>query len=150
VDPVLTFDRRVSVEAPPARLFDYLADFTTTNEWDPRAEHTVRTTGTGGVGSRYDVDVRFLGRRTHLTYTITRLEPHERIEWVGGNRFVRAHDTIVLREEGSGTTAVDYRAGFAYPRLPRPLARLLRRPLARLCDDAQQGLQRTLTRRFAA
>jgi hypothetical protein len=146
---MLSFDRRLSVRAPAPVLYDYLADFSTTNEWDPRAEETVLTSGSGEVGSSYEVDVRFLGRTTKMTYTITELHPGDRIEWVGHNRHVRAHDTITVREVGPDESAIDYRATFDYPTLPGPLARLLYLPLKRLCDDAQQGLQDTLRRRFA-
>jgi uncharacterized membrane protein len=146
---VLSFDRHVTVQAPAPDVYDYLADFSTTNEWDPRAQETVLTSGAGEVGTSYDVDVRFLGRTTRMTYTITELHPRERIEWVGRNRHVRAHDTITVREVGPAESRVDYRATFDYPGIPGPLARLLQLPLKRLCDEAQQGLQETLRRRFA-
>src|SRR4051794_29185817 len=65
---VRSYRRTVVTDAPPEQVWAYLADFTTTNEWDPRASHTRLVTGDGGVGSRYETDVSFLGRTTRMAY----------------------------------------------------------------------------------
>lgn len=145
----LTFRHELSVPAPPSAVYDYLADFTTTNEWDPRARNTVRSWGDGAVGSRYECLVRFLGRDSKMEYTVTALEPGARIEWTGRNKIVRAHDTITISEGAPGTTRLRYDASFSYGHLPMPLALLFAFPLRRLCEDARIGLQRTLTKELA-
>lgn len=138
-----TFRRRVETDLAPTDVWAYLADFTTTNEWDPRANDTRRLSGEGGVGSRYETQVSFLGRTVAMTYEITVLEPSMRIEWVGWSPMVRAHDVIEVRTEG-GRTVVDYTSSYEYRRAPRLLDRVLARPLDRLGDEAQDGLRRTL------
>jgi hypothetical protein len=40
----------VVTDKPPARVFDYLSDFTSTTDWDPGTVTTVRQDGDGGVG----------------------------------------------------------------------------------------------------
>jgi Polyketide cyclase / dehydrase and lipid transport len=142
---VRSYRRTVVTSADPRQVWQYLADFTTTNEWDPRANHTRRVSGDGGVGSTYETDVSFLGRTTRMTYTVTALEAHRRIEWVGENKAVRAHDVIEIRSAGGGAAVVDYTSSYAYKRAPAVLDRLMALPLNRLCDEAQQGLRTTLS-----
>ena len=43
-------ERTFTVPQPPDAVFDYLGDFTHTNEWDPGTVETTRTSGDGGVG----------------------------------------------------------------------------------------------------
>lgn len=138
-----SYRRTVVTGAEPASVWAYLADFTTTNQWDPRAGDTRRLSGDGGVGSSYRTRVRFLGRHTDMIYTVTRLEEPHRIEWVGANRAVRAHDVIEVRPEAGGSR-VEYTSSYAYRRAPGLLDKLMSRPLSRLCDEAQEGLRRTL------
>lgn len=108
-----TFRRSVVTDREPDLVWSYLADFTTTNDWDPRAHQTRRLGGDGGVGSRYETQVSFLGRTVPMTYEITRLDPHPRIEWVGSSPLVRAHDVIEIGER-DGRTVVDYTSSYDY------------------------------------
>ena len=55
------------------RVFDYLSDFTHTNEWDPGTVETRRTSGDGGVGTTYANTSEFMGRRSELTYETVEL-----------------------------------------------------------------------------
>ena len=89
-----TYRRTVVTDLEPREVWEYLADFAATDEWDPRARHGRLVEGDAGVGSRYETDVHFLGRTTRMAYTVTRLEAPQWIEWVGENRMVRAHDVI--------------------------------------------------------
>jgi hypothetical protein len=141
---VLTINRLVTVNAPVQPVFDYLADFTTTNEWDPRASDARRCHGDGGPGTVYTCAVSFLGRRTTMTYCVTVLEAPRRIEWSGRSRSVWTHDSIRLAHLPNGTTTVDYTAQIAYPGLPASTEFLLRPSFERLCDDSRNGLQATL------
>ncbi len=143
-----SYRREVVTHLSPREAWSYLADFTTTNEWDPRASHSTRVSGDGSVGTRYETSVHFLGRTTQMTYTVTELLPHDRIEWVGENSVVRAHDVIEVRPHPQGAV-VDYTSSYDY-RVAAPLMdRLMSRPLERLCDDAQAGLGRALDERAA-
>lgn len=124
VTGMTTIERRVRVERPLSRVFTYLSDFTTTNEWDPGTVETVRTGGDGGVGTTYHNTSRFLGRTTSLTYVVERLEPDRLVALRGENKTVLAHDTMTLRAVDRGTE-VTYRAEFALKGLARFAAPLL-------------------------
>jgi uncharacterized protein YndB with AHSA1/START domain len=49
----MRLQRSVTVDASPEKVFAYLSDFTTTEEWDPGTVRCVRTSGDGGVGTVY-------------------------------------------------------------------------------------------------
>ena len=141
---MLVLNRLVTVNAPLQPVFDYLADFTTTNEWAPRSTEARRCHGDGGPGTVYTCVVSFLGRRTPMTYRLTCLEAPRRIEWSGRSKAVLATSTVRLGHLPTGTTTVDCTTTFSYPDLPPLSERLLRAPLDRFCDDAREGLETTL------
>ena len=65
-------ERTFTVRRPVAEVFDYLGDFEHTEQWDPGTVTTRRTSGDGGLGTTYDNESEFLGRRVSLVYeTIT-------------------------------------------------------------------------------
>jgi hypothetical protein len=142
---MLTFVRNVTAQVPPDQVHGYLADFTTVNEWDPRASSARRLHGTGGEGTMYECEVSFARRTVPMRYTVTRLVPGELIEWVGESSWVRAHDVIRVRS-GNGSTQVEYTTRYRYRHASWLMDRLLRRAVSRLCDDARDGLQTILDR----
>ena len=137
--------RIVTVARPLDKVFAYLADFTTTTEWDPGTVTTIRTTGDGAVGTEYLNTSTFAGRRTQLTYVVQELVPNQRISLRGENTTVIAHDTMTFRETENGTE-VSYTADFAFKGVARLLAPLLRPAFNRLGDRAQTGMATALTR----
>ena len=60
----MKLERTVETAAAPSVVFAYLADFTTTTEWDPGTVETMLVSGDGGVGTRYRNVSSFLGRKT--------------------------------------------------------------------------------------
>ena len=136
--------RSVTTAAPPSTVFAYLADFTTTEQWDPGTVQTTRTKGDGGVGTEYANISRFLGRQTNLTYVVEEYRPDAHVALRGENKTVVAHDTITVSEERPGTTRVDYRADFAFKGIARLTAPLLAPAFRKLGDDAERGLSRAL------
>lgn len=136
--------RSVTTATPPATVFDYLADFTTTTRWDPGTVQTTRTKGDGGVGTEYHNVSRFLGRTTELTYVVEAYQAGERIALRGENASVVAHDTITVSEERPGSTRVDYSAEFAFKGIARLAAPVLAPAFRRLGDEAERGLSHAL------
>ena len=59
---MITMQRELTTDSAPDAVFAYLADFTTTEQWDPGTVRTVRIAGDGGVGTRYANTSRFAGR----------------------------------------------------------------------------------------
>jgi uncharacterized protein YndB with AHSA1/START domain len=142
---VIVIEREVAVDAAAALVFDYLADFETTEEWDPGTVRTVRVEGDGGVGTAYRNTSRFGGRETELTYVVEELARPDRVVLRGENKTVVARDTMTFRGDGGGTR-VSYRAEFRLKGLARFAEPLLRRPFRKLGDEAEQGLRDALGR----
>ena len=141
-------ERRFTVPRPVEDVFDYLADFTTTNEWDPGTVSTTRESGDGGVGTTYANTSEFLGRRTDLVYeTVVHDRPH-RVQFRGRNARATTRDTMSFRDSGDGGTEITYRADFDFGSLLNLVAPvLLRRPLERLADEVQEEIRRVLVER---
>lgn len=140
-----SIERTVHVDRSLSRVFDYLSDFTTTEEWDPGTVRTVRVKGDGGVGTEYLNTSRFAGRETQLTYVVERFEPGRALALRGENRTVVAHDTMTFRDTATGCE-VTYVAEFELKGLARFAAPLLAGAFKRLGDEAERGLRDALER----
>jgi carbon monoxide dehydrogenase subunit G len=137
-------ERTFTVPRPVEAVFDYLSDFTTTNEWDPGTIETTRTSGDGGVGTTYANTSEFLGRRTSLTYETVAHERPDRVQFRGTNKTATALDSMSLRDTGGGTE-VRYRADFRFTfpvNLVAPL--VIRGRLEKLADETVAQLERSL------
>ncbi len=137
--------KTIVVDRPLQAAFDYLADFTTTTEWDPGTVSTVREQGDGGVGTAYRNTSEFLGRTTELRYVVQELVPGQRIRLRGENKTVAATDTMTFRQVDGGTE-VTYAAEFTFKGAARFLAPLLRPALERLGRQAETGMRQALLR----
>lgn len=139
--------RTVETTAPVEKVFDYLSDFTTTEEWDPGTVSTTRVAGDGGEGTKYHNVSKFAGSKTELTYTVRTRVPNERFVVVGENKTVKATDTMTFVAAPTGTR-VTYNASFEFRGLVGRLAPLLTPLLTlafkRLGDEAEKGLKTNL------
>lgn len=142
---MIVIEREVTVAADAERVFGYLADFRTTEEWDPGTVRTTLVSGAGGVGTTYHNTSRFNGRETELTYVVEERVRPERIVLRGENRTVVARDTISVRHD-SHLTRVSYRAEFQFKGLARLAEPFLRRSFDRLGEEAEEGLRNALGR----
>jgi hypothetical protein len=141
----MQFVRQLTVPASPERVFAYLSDFTTTNEWDPATVRTERVSGTGGVGTRYRNVSSFMGREATVDYVVTELDPGRRFSLRGENATLVAHDEMTVRGDGSQTT-VSYAASFELKGFRKIATVVLAPALKRLVDDGAEGLRRALQR----
>ncbi|HYO18944.1 MAG TPA: SRPBCC family protein [Dermatophilaceae bacterium] len=141
----MRLQRIVTVEKPLEKVFAYLADFTTTTEWDPGTVRTVRTSGDGGFGTEYHNTTSFAGRQTELTYVVVDLVPNRHISLRGENKTVIANDTMTFRENG-GTTEVTYTADFTFKGITRFIAPLSKPAFTRLFNEAETGMASALAR----
>ncbi|MET8521018.1 SRPBCC family protein [Nocardioides sp. NBC_00163] len=142
----MRIDRTVETSAPTAQVFDFLADFTNTEEWDPGTVRTDRISGDGGVGTAYANTSRFLGRNTDLTYVVEVYEPGARVVLRGENKTVVAHDTMTFLPTATGGTSVRYVAEFELKGMARMVAPLLTPAFTRLGDSASEQMRTTLDR----
>ncbi len=139
-------ERTFLVPRPVEQVFDYLADFTHTNEWDPGTVETTRTSGDGGVGTTYRNTSEFVGRRVELTYETTVFERPGKVQFRGTNKQATAVDTLSFSKAADGgSTTVHYRADFDFGLLGNLIAPILVRPkLQKVADETVEQMQRTL------
>jgi len=113
-----TVSRTFTTTAPPEAVFDYLADFTNAEEWDPGTVSCERASGDGGVGTVYRNVSSFLGRTTEITYTTVEAERPTRIHLIGRNEQFEGHDVLGIRASGTGSE-VTYTAEFSFSGVAR-------------------------------
>ena len=144
--PRMHVERTLTVPRPVEVVFDYLSDFTNTNDWDPGTVQTRRTSGDGGVGTTYANTSEFMGRKVDLTYETITFERPTKLQFRGTNKRATATDTMTFTRASDGTaTEIHYRADFDFGRLVNLVAPLLVKPkLNRLADETVEQLRRTL------
>lgn len=96
-------ERTITVDQPPLKVWAYMSDFTNTEDWDPPTISTRRTSGDGGVGTRYHNVSKLLGRRKEIEYTVLESVDLARLQLSGDAGSVTMLDTITLEPVGSGT-----------------------------------------------
>ena len=126
-------------------VFAYLADFTTTEEWDPPTQTTELVSGDGSVGTRYRNVSKFLGKDTETIYTVVTLEPPRRLELEGDATSMRLHDTITVEQQGDDVQ-VTYRAEFRPEGAAKLATPLLPPALKALGDAAADQMEECLRR----
>lgn len=102
-----------SLETPRSarECFFYTADFRNLTGWDPTAVEARKTTpGPLGVGTAFDIVVRFGPRRLPMRYVITAFEPPHRVVLSGEGETVSAVDEIrfepLAHFDGGGTRVI--------------------------------------------
>jgi len=134
---------------PPADVFAYLSDFSTTREWDPgvvEAEHL--GDGPIGEGSEFRVVAEFLGRQNELVYRVTDFEPGSSVTLRGENATVVSLDRIDVEPVGAGAR-ITYDADLTLKGPLRIADALLKLAFGRVGDRALEGLRTTLARKTA-
>lgn len=140
-----TIERSVTVEKSIDKVWEYLADFTNTEEWDPPTLSTVVESGNGGVGTVYHNVSKVLGHEAEIRYTVTDFEPNRLLRLTGINRSVEATDTMRFESDGRSTT-VHYRADLSPHGVAKLAEPLMGIGLKRLGDNAATSLRSCLER----
>ena len=137
------YDARIPVPTAPQATLDYLARFSTTEQWDPGVVEASDLDGpTPHVGARYRV-VAKAGATTELIYEIAELDDDHVVLIADGGRF-RSHDTITCRPADGGGTEVHYVAELTLNGPARIFDPLLGLAFRRIGDRAVEGLRTTL------
>lgn len=132
---------------PPSAVYDYLKDFTTSEQWDPGTVETTLVEGDGGIGSEYHNRSVFRGNETELTYVTMDLQPGRLVVMRGENRSVIAQDTMSISPGAGGEGAVlVYEADFTFKGLAKLATPFLRGQLTKLGDEAEEALNRELSK----
>lgn len=131
---------------PVDDVFDFTADFANAEKWDPGVASSQRMgNGSPGVGSRYELEVRFGSRTIPMTYEITEWEQNTRVVLVGRGETIEAVDEIVF-EDREGETFVDYTADLTFTNWMRFAVGLMAPALRRVGEKALDGLVEALER----
>ncbi|GAA5108251.1 SRPBCC family protein [Alloalcanivorax gelatiniphagus] len=139
-------ERTITVPGRAEDVFAYLADFTTTEEWDPPTRTTELVAGEGGAGTRYRNVSKFLGKETETIYTVIIHDAPRRLELAGDASSMRLHDTITVEQQG-GDVQVTYRAEF-HPVGAAKLATPLLPPALKVLGDTAAKQMDTCLRRL--
>ncbi|MBV9594016.1 MAG: SRPBCC family protein [Actinobacteria bacterium] len=135
---MLSVERTFVVDRPVDVVFDYLADFSNTEQWDPGTVSCRRTDdGPLRVGSRFHNVSKFRGREVELEYTMRTCEPATKhLRFVGENDTVTSTDDMRLAAAGDGQrTSITYRAEFDFHGMAKLAQPVLKPALEHLADQ---------------
>ena len=98
------FEDRISIQAPAARVYDYVADFTRHGEWGGHGlEVASSSDGAVAVGTTFSTTAKQFGtQREHST--ITQLDPGKAFAWDSTGALGRVHHWFSLSEDGGSTS----------------------------------------------
>jgi len=140
-------ERTLDVAAAPEFAFDYVADFSRAQEWDPGIPSARRLDdGPIGVGSRFELLSRFGSTEQLIEYEITELDPPHQVTFVGDGKNFRGTDTISFAPAEGGGTRVTYVADLGLKGVAAFALPFLRGRLDSMSDDAVAGLKAALDR----
>jgi carbon monoxide dehydrogenase subunit G len=140
------YEREIEVVGDPQNVFDYLADFANTAEWDPGIDEARRLTpAPTQVGSRFEVIAAFRGKRQRFEYVVTEYEEGRRVALRGEGAKARSDDVITV-SGGDGRARVGYEADIRLKGVYRIAEPFLRSTFRRTGDDALDGLAAALGR----
>ena len=96
----------ITINAPQARVFDYLADISRHGEWgsaDDKMKATAEKPDPPAVGARYKAEGVLNGKVNQSVVTITAYEPPKRIAFDAEDSNSVFHHEFILTPEGGGT-----------------------------------------------
>ncbi len=136
------------VQRSLGEVFDYLADFRSTLEWDSTVQAARKLTpGPARPGSCFSLECALPVGHLDLHYEIKELDRPRRLVLQGRGRMLEVRDEISLREADGGTE-VEYRAQFTLAAPLRPFAARLRPGLERMGRATAEGLRLALQDQF--
>ena len=128
----------------PEAAFAEVAAFENIDRWDPGVIRSVkRTSGETGVGTIYDLDLRYGKRKLQMAYTIVEYRPGQRVVLHGEGPMIDAVDTISVEAAGSGTV-VTYEADLKLTGIGRLFQPFMGSRFAALGSAAGSGLRKWL------
>ncbi len=137
-------ERLIETTCPPERAFDFVADFSTSQQWDPSIPSARRLDdGPIAVGSRFEVVFRFNDAEQIIIYEITELDRPSVVTLAGeSDRFVGT-DRISFAPIGTGTT-VSYVADMGLKGLARLAEPFIKGRLESMSDHSIAGMKASL------
>ena len=140
-------ERILNVAASPEAAFDYVADFSRAQEWDPGIPSARRLDdGSIGIGARFELLSRFGNTEQLITYEVTGFDRPQRVTFVGDGKNFRGTDTISFAAAEGGGTRVTYLADLGLKGMAALALPFLRGRLDSMSDAAVAGLKTALDR----
>ena len=134
------FEERIDVAAPVDRVYAYVSDMTTHEDWSGNGlKVTKETDGPVAVGTVYATTSKQFGTQRERS-TITEMSPGRAFAWDSVGALGRAHHAFALEGNGGDVTHVAKSAEIVEPKF---LAKLTG---WRLKKDIPEGLRRDLER----
>ncbi|HET8975403.1 MAG TPA: SRPBCC family protein [Solirubrobacterales bacterium] len=135
----------VSSAMDPAELFDYMAEFSNAAEWDPGTV-SARRLGDGpvGLGSRFELIVRFAGRESPFAYEITEYERPRRVVLVAETGAAIVTDTMSIAAGSGGGSVLTYDARLELKGARRLFSPLMSVLFGRVFANGRRGLEETI------
>ena len=138
-------ERTVHTDQPIEKVWAYLSDFRTTEEWDPPTVSTTRTSGDGGVGTTYHNVSKLLGSEQEVDYVVTEYDVEKTFQLKGDAGSIKLLDTITFERAGAGTS-VTYHAEFTPEGAAKLAEPLMPAGLKILADKVAASMQEKLDR----
>ncbi len=142
---MIRLQETIVVPRPIDDVFAYTSHFGNIAQWDPGvAESRKATPGAVGVGTEFDLRVRFGPRSVPMTYVVREYDPPTRVVLEGKGEFVHALDAIAFASTPDGTR-IDYTADISLLGAFGRAEPWLRGALRRVGRNAVQGLHAALS-----
>lgn len=136
-----------TIYRPLDEVFDYAADFSNSQEWDPGVDSAVAVEpGPVRVGSRYRLEGTFGPSTLPMEYEVVEYEPPHRVVLHGRGEKFEALDTMEFTRSSDGSARISYTAEITLFGLLRFLGPLMTWPLDRMGRRALDGLVENLER----
>ena len=141
-------EREIETACPQQRAFEFVADFSTTQEWDPGIP-TARRLDDGpiGIGSRFELLSRFGTKEQAIVYEITAFDPPNKVTLVGDGTTFRGTDVISFTPRDGGGTHVRYTADLGLKGLAAVALPFIGSKLDEMSDRAVEGMKAALDSR---
>jgi carbon monoxide dehydrogenase subunit G len=138
-------ERTIHTTCPQQVAFDHVADFSTTQDWDPGIPSAERI-GDDPVaaGSRFRLVSRFNRTEQTLVYEITEYERPNAVTLVGEGGNFHGVDRITFAPDAGGGTVVTYRADLSLRGVARLAEPFIKGKLDAMSDRAVAGLKAAL------
>lgn len=139
----------IVVDVPIEQVFDYVAEFAHTPQWDPGVTRSKKLTpGHLKVGDQYSVEVSFAGVPVQMHYTVDRVERPHRVVLIGRSSQSEAVDDIRFEALDEHQTQITWSLKLrmlGLARLSAPMAqpflnKLAKQAMAGLTDAFESGL----------
>lgn len=143
---MVNVERSFVADAPLARVHEYLKDFSTPRSGTPGTLTCTRIDrGPIQVGAQWRNVSVFRGRKTELSYRLTRLAPG-RLTFVGTNKTATSTDDLSLTSTPFGTSIL-YRATITFHGVAKLAGPFLNGEFTRLGDEIVISMPAALERR---